>query len=208
MGALIVESLNQLNLVGFAAVLEESDGFLFGQFRSVTVRSRLIMSLAARFNPFEVLGRKRSIEGEIVIKAFFQSRADRQLCGRKDLFHGLGHDVSAAMTVDVTAFGSTRTSSGSMVGVLAEEARQVRRLALTLAANTFGTERASCGVKGSRTVDPAGTCMRVPSGRVMLISCEVDSDLSPTKNTTPMPTTMLRVRHADAPQSNGRRGRS
>ena len=106
MGALIVESLNRFDLVVLAPRSRKN---LMASCLDISVRRDCEVPFdnvfGARFDLFEVLGRKRAIEGEIIIKAFFQCRADRELSSRKDFFYGLGHDVGAAVTIDFASLG-------------------------------------------------------------------------------------------------------
>ena len=49
---------------------------------------------------FEILRRERPFKGKVVIKAFVNGRADREIGRRKHVFHGLGHNMSAAVPIN------------------------------------------------------------------------------------------------------------
>ncbi len=55
----------------------------------------------ARLDLFQILRRERAVERKVVVKPLVDRRADRHLSGRKQLLHGLGHDVGAGVAVDI-----------------------------------------------------------------------------------------------------------
>ena len=105
-----------------------------------------MMSLRAGLDLFEIFRSKGAIEGKVIIKALFQGRADRQLGSRENFFDGLSHDVRAAVTIDLRAFGGSRMCSGSIVSIF--RARRCRR-----------------GRPVCRLLSPQDTSCRKPYGR-------------------------------------------
>ena len=49
---------------------------------------------------FEILRRERPFKGKVVIEAFMYGRSDRHIGRRKHVFHGLGHNMSAAVPIN------------------------------------------------------------------------------------------------------------
>ena len=98
------ESLDQFDLIGFAAGLEKLNGFLFRQFFPCDRQVPFDDLADARFDFLEIFRRERPLEGEVVKETIFKRRTDSDLCGWKYFFYRLRHDVGAAMAVHLSPF--------------------------------------------------------------------------------------------------------
>ena len=100
---LIGEPLDQLTLVMFAAIFEEVNRLAPGHFAPPERPIRIQDLLNAGFDLGEILRRKRAFVSKIVIEAFFDGRADRELGRREQVLDRLRHDVRAAVAVHLLA---------------------------------------------------------------------------------------------------------
>ena len=101
----------------------------------------------ALLDVLEIFRRERPIVGKVIIKTVFQSRPDRQLSGGKKFFHGLRHDVCAAMPVDFPAFGSVESKwiDGRICG---QRRRQIGRPPVDRGGQHLGPDRNSASGQG------------------------------------------------------------
>jgi hypothetical protein len=98
------EAFDQLDFVLFAARFEELDRLPFGKFTPGDRQLAGCDVAGALFDILEIIRRKRPVVGEVVVEAVFQRRSDRQLGRWEQFFDGLGHDMGAAVAVDLAAF--------------------------------------------------------------------------------------------------------
>ena len=90
-------ALKNLHLVFFAHLVEQGDRIIPGHHRPGDGQVGLGNLLHALLDLFQVLWRKRTVIGEVIIKAVVNHRADRDLGRGKELLNSLGHEVRAGM---------------------------------------------------------------------------------------------------------------
>ena len=142
-----------------------------------------------------------SIKGKVIEEPVLQGRADRQLCRGKDFFDGLGHNVSATMTVDLTAFCTVELERDHF-SIFRQYAREIYCLAMHLCRKNIP---AKCQAK-SRQSRPNGLAGRnIPTIAIFERNFHDIHSIYQALETTRAP----RLQEANGyPQLGGRRGRS
>ena len=89
---------NQFSLVLFAETEEERHGVVAGHFFAHDRQIALHDFVHAGFNRLQIFGREGAAVLEVVVKAVFNRRPDRDLRFRIEFLHGLSHEVSGGVT--------------------------------------------------------------------------------------------------------------
>jgi len=96
----VFDALEDFRLIQLAALFEEVDGIPAAHLQPLEGTIGFDELQRARFDLGQVIRGERPLEGEVVIKTFFNGRADGDLSRGKHLFDRLGHDMGAAVPVD------------------------------------------------------------------------------------------------------------
>ena len=123
---------DDFSLVVFADALKVINGFVARQ-RVALKRDVLLHEfLHARFDLFEIFGRKSAFELEVVVEAVFDGRSDRHLGRRIQLFNGLSHQVRSRVADQLESFGVLCRNDGNL-GIRFNDVRQIDELVVNLA---------------------------------------------------------------------------
>ena len=104
-GNLLVRNpLQNFHFVQFPACSVKVDGLGFGHFQAGHGQVGINDRFGPLLNLLEIFWSKRAFECEIVEKPFFNGRPYGHLGSGETFFHRLGHDMRAAMTINLFAF--------------------------------------------------------------------------------------------------------
>ena len=123
---------DDLRLVVLAHLAEEGDRLIARHHRAGQRNVLGRQFFHPRLNPFQILGGEGPLEGEVVIKAVLDHRADGDLSGRIELLDGMGQQMGAGMADDVQSF---RIALGDdrQIRILGEGMRSIHQSAIHLA---------------------------------------------------------------------------
>src|SRR4029077_17024606 len=155
----------------------------------------------SRFDFIEIFRGKWALKGKVIEESILEGRADRQLCRRKDLFDGLGHNVGTTMAVDLTAFGTVELQ-WIHFSIFRQGARKIYGLAMHLRRKNIPSKRQA----KSRQNGPNGLAgWNIPTTAIFERNFHDMHSIDQALETTRAP----RLREANGyPQLGGRRGRS
>src|SRR5690606_1924875 len=134
--------LDDLNLVLLAHLFKHGDSIFTAH--QLTGNSKVVFDdvLHATFNFFQILIRKRSFVGEIVIEAVLDHRTDGYLGFREQTLYSLRHQVGTGVANDVNAVIVT-ISHDRKINVLCDQIGRIYQLAI------YTTSQRSLGQAGT-----------------------------------------------------------
>ena len=153
---------DDLRLVLLTHVAEKGDRLVAGHDRTLHRNILGRQFLHPRLDALQIVGGEGTLEGEVIVEAVFDQRADGDLGAGIELLDGVRQQVSAGMTDDLQPLGVTLGDDGQ-IRVPGDGVRRVHQPVVHLASQSgFGQARANRGgdlVDGDRLVEHALTAI-------------------------------------------------